>query len=540
MRKLAWMLILSLSIFAHAQDNSAELEAAGSSSIYSNVYRFYQDGKYQSVVDELKLIEESFKTQNETNQQSLGLVSYWKGICLNRLQNFSEAASSFETAIKLGYAPADIHYEYGQSLFAAEKLVEARLQFRESLKRKFKRGVSLYYIAYISKELGEIKKAFTFYRMIDKLDDAEAKEVKQAAEMQIGDLYLEQTEKRSDAFRTVETTVIPQYRKAIAVDPDSPLSKILVDKIVKIQRKYDLIMFQLSNGRPTIVPPYFLRLGLEVGQDSNVTFSPAETTISKSKQASLFARTDFLARYTYYPNDSMSIAPEFRFSRTHYFNREPEIFRNDNFLLAPAVRTSFEHVLWKKPAALLFDYDYNETRRDVDANEEFKFNSRSHTLMVGERFNYFSGGESIVRVRYRMLDSYLSSSDSNSTSFVYEQIKSLGLNTALFFFMYDRLRVDDASFDTNSFTFRSDFIFSRVRYWFTPSVGLSLTSTDPINNRSERGRELLINPSARVSKTFMKNWRANLKYDYQKNNSKDVNNFAFTKSIYSFELEYLF
>jgi hypothetical protein len=102
------------------------------------------------------------------------------------------------------------------------------------------------------------------------------------------------------------------------------------------------------------------------------------------------------------------------------------------------------------------------------------------------------------------------------------------------------MRVNTESFDTDSFTLRSDLIFGRVRDWFTPSIGLSLTSTDPINARETRGRELLINPNARIAKTFGKNLRAGLKYEYQKNDSKDEENFSFTKSIYAMELEYLF
>ncbi len=388
--------------------------------------------------------------------------------------------------------------------------------------------------------MGETKKAFTFFNSINKLDNDEIKEVRQAAEMQIGDLYLEQVEKRSDAFKTIDSYVIPQYQKAYQVDKTSGLASLIQEKIVKLQRKYDLILFKLRNGRPTLNPPYFMRISQEIGQDSNVTFSPAETTISKSKQASLYSKSDFIGRYTFYHEDYFSFAPELRFNSTYYFNRVPEIYRNDNYLIAPALRTAHEHTIWKKPASFLLDYDYNEARRDVDAEEELKFSSRSHTFMVGERFNYFDFGESIVRLRYRMLESYLSSSDSTLSSLVFEQIRSLKINTLLFYFSYDRMRVNDSAFDTDAFTFRTDLIMARFRDWFTPSFGLSVTTTDPINSGSSRGRELLINPSARLSKTFLKHWRGNLKYDYQKNSSKDEDNFAYTKSIYAFEVEYLF
>jgi tetratricopeptide (TPR) repeat protein len=538
MRFLAWMLILSVSMMAYAQENSSEINAASKNTLFKTAVDYFAQGKYQSTVDELKAIESSAGPQ--ASKQTLGLIHYWKGICYNRLQDFAESIASFDKSLQLEYAPVDIHYEYGQALFAAEKLSEARIQFRESLKRKFKRGVSLYYIGYISKEMGERKKAYTFLKSIEKLDDSESKEVKQAAEMQIGDIYLEQVEKRSDAFKSVESTVIPQYLKAMEIEPESPLAPVIQDKILKLQRKYDLILFKLRNGRPTLIPPYFVRISQEFGMDSNVTFSPADTTISKSKQSSGYSKTDFIGRYTFYHKDFFSLAPELRFNNTYYFNRVPEIYRNDNYLIAPAIRTAYEHEFFQKPASFLADYDYSEARRDVDAEKKLKFSSRAHTLMVGERFNYFDGGETILRLRHRLLDSYLAASDSQTTSLVIEQIKSLKVHTLLFYASYDMMRVKNDTFDTNAFTFRTDVIFARVRDWFTPSFGFSITSTDPINNRSARGRELLINPSGRISKTFRKNWRANLKADYQKNNSKDSENFAYKKTIYAFELEYLF
>lgn len=540
MRLLAWMLILGMALTAFAQDDSLEITQATGNNLFKTAVENYSQGKYQATVEELKTLETSLAKEASPNRETLGLIHYWMGICYNRLQDFSEAIVSFDKSLSLDYAPVDLHYEYGQALFAADKLSEARLQFRESLKRKFKRGVSLYYIGFISKELGDRKKAFTFFKAIDKLPVEEAQEVRQAAEMQVGDIYLEQIEKRSDAFKSVETYVIPQYEKAFEIDKESALAPQIREKIVKLQRKYDLILFQLRNGRPTLNPPYFLRISQEFGHDTNVTFSPAQTTISSSKQASLYSKTDLIGRYTFYVRDYISIAPELRFNNTYYFNREPEIYRNDNYLIAPAVRTAYEHTLWKKPAAFLVDYDFSEARRDVNAEEKLEFSSRSHSIMIGERFNYWDFGETTVRLRHRMLDSYIESSNSNTSSLVFEQIKSLKLNTLLFYASYDRMRVTDELFDTDSFTFRVDLIMTRVKDWFTPSFGLSYTSTDPINDRDARGREALINPSARISKTFKKNWRANLKYDYQKNDSKDDENFAYTKSVYAFEMEYIF
>lgn len=526
MKKLNLILLLSCFWVFESFAQTEELKKAS---------QYFSQGKYQATVDELATLEQKYE-----NSAHAGLIAYWKAISFNRLQNFPEAIANFDKALKLKYNPKDLHYEYGQALFASEKLKAARIQFRESIRKKFKRSVSLYYIAFISKEMGESKKAVKFFKAIDKLPEAEAIEVRQASEFQIGDIYLEQAETHKDAFKEVETHVIPQYNKAIAVNEDSALAPQIREKVINLQRKYELVLFNLRNGRPALNPPYFLRFAEEVGVDSNVTFSPALTTISKSKQSSAFSKTDMIGRYTFYVDNYLSIAPEFRFNQTYYYNRVPEIYRNDNYLLAPALRSAYEYTLFNKAASFLVDYEYSEARRDVNARKQYDFSSRSHTFMLGQRFNFFSAGESIIRLRQRLFESYISSSDSKTTSLVFEQIKSLQTSTLLFYFSYDRTRVDNKIYDTDAFTLRTDWILARVKDWFTPSIGLALTSTDPINNQSERGREFLINPNGRISKTFGKRWRGNLKYDYQKNSSKDKQNFAFKKQIYSAEVEFLF
>lgn len=533
------MLILSFSL-ANAQDekeeSSQEISRAGEQSVFKEASRLFEKGKYSAVVQELSVIE----SHPNYNKATTGLASYWKGICYNRLQDYPKAIESFDKALNADYRPVDIHYEYGQALYAAEKMQEARIQFRESLKKKFKRAISLYYIGYISREVGDKKKAVTFFKAIEKLPEDETKDVLQAAEFQIGDVYLDQVEKSRDAFRAVENYVIPQYKRALAVNESSNLAQPIRDRIVELQRKYDLVMFNLRNGRPVLNPPHFLRAAVENGIDTNVTFSPTETTVSKSKQSSGFTKGDILGRYTFYHQNWASISPELRFNYTYYHNRVPEIYRNDNYLVAPALRTAYEHTLWNKPASTLVDYDFSQAQRDVNAEKKLEFSSRSHTLMLGERFNYFSKGESIVRLRYRKFDSYNDPSDSKTISLVFEQVVALQENTLLFYTSYDQTRVENETFDTNSFTFRTDFIMSRIGSIGTPSFGLGLTSNDPVNNRSERGRELLINPNFRLSKIFGKRWRGNLKYDYSDNQSKDEDGFAYKKSVYSVEIEYLF
>lgn len=533
------MLILSVSMaFAQQppeEETSQEISRAGKNTVFAAAAKLFAAGKYSAAVEELTVVERL----TGQNKENLGLASYWKGICYNRLQDYPNAINSFDKSLGLDYKPVDIHYEYGQALYAAEKYQEARIQFRESLKRKFKRAISLYYIGFLSRELGDRKKAVTFFKAIEKLPPEETKDVLQAAEFQIGDIYLDQVEKSKDAFRAVENYVIPQYRHALSINEDSNLATPIKEKIIDLQRKYDLIMFNLRNGRPVANPAYLLRAALDNGYDTNVTFAPTETTISKSKQSSMYTKGEVFGRYTAYHENYFSISPEVRFNYTRYHNRVKEIYRNDNYYIAPALRTSYEYSLWKKPASFLVDYDFSQSQRDVNAKQKLEFSSRAHSVSIGNRFNYFNAGESTVRLRYRMFDSYNDASDSKAISLSFEQIIGMGNNTLLFYSSYDRTRTENKIFSTDAITARGDFIMSAGKLG-APSFGLMLTSNDPINNRSNRGRELLLNPNARLTKSFSRNWRGTVKYDYQKNNSKDEAGFAYTKSVYGVELEYLF
>lgn len=526
---LICLLLIAGQLNAHAQDDK----------IFEKARKLYSEGRYEATAEELNGLESQLKG-HEAGKESLAMLAYWQAIVANRLNDFPKAIQSFDKAIKLGFDSPDINYEFGQALFAAENMKRARAQFAKSYKKKYKKAVSVYYIAYISKEIGEYKKAYKYFKLIEKMPSTDSAEVMQASRMQIGDMYLRKAEDHPDEFRVVENHVIPQYEKALEVDKDSALAPIITDKIQTLQKKYDLLLFQLRNGRPVLRPPYFLKISQELGYDSNVLFSPTETTIDKSKQHSHFTRTDIFGRYTFYYLDYLSFSPEFRFNNTYHFNREPEIYRNDNRVFAGALRNSYEYVLAGRPAAILMDVDYNEVQRDIRQRKRLQFNSSSMSYMLGTRVNFWDKGETVFRFRHRTFDSYNDIFDSKTISASVEQIVSFTLDTLLIYASIDRTRVEFDLFDTNSFTVRADYILSRFREWATPIVGVGITRIDPVNDRGARGVETLINPSARIIKSVGKNWRTILKYERQKYDSQDTLLFGYRKEVYGLELEYLF
>ena len=539
LKVLIIFMIVACRSFCFAQEPASGISKSSLRPEFKKANALYSESRYEATDEELTDVERRLKT-SEDAEDLLGVLYYWQGIVANRLNDFPKAISGFDKAIKLGFDSPDINYELGQALYANETMKRARAQFAKSYKKKYKRGVSLYYIAYISKEIRDFKKAHKFFKMIEKLPAEEAAEVKQAAEMQVADMYYEKAVNHPDEFRVMENHVVPAYEKALKIDDKSNLAPIIREKITAIQRKYDLLYFQLRNGRPVLRPPYFLRASQEIGYDSNVIFSPNETIVSKSKQHSQFSRTDMFGRYTFYHHDYFSISPELRATNTYYFNRVPEIYRNDNRVYAGAIRTSYEHDLMGRPAATLFDFDYNEVKRDINQKKRLQFNSSSLSFMAGQRFSFWERGESVLRLRWRRFDSYNDISDSKTISLSFEQVVAFSLDTLLIYTSIDRARVENDNFDTNAFTVRGDLILSRFREYVTPIIGVGVTRVDPVNLRSFRGIETLVNPSARLIRNIGKNWRAILKYDNQKYDSKDQLLFSYKKETYGLELEYLF
>ena len=114
----------------------------------SEIYQLYTSGRFATSIEKLTILETDLNQSKDKKDSLLGLVYYWKGLNYNRSQDFSNAITFFKKSIDIKYTPKDIYYEYGQALYASEKLPEARLAFKESLGRSFKKPICLYYITF--------------------------------------------------------------------------------------------------------------------------------------------------------------------------------------------------------------------------------------------------------------------------------------------------------------------------------------------------------------------------------------------------------
>jgi len=485
----------------------------------------YKQGKYAKTLEQLSKWEIDLTLRGEVPNEILGFVAYWKGICHKKLLDYRLSINELNRALKYNFEPQDLHYELGQNFYAMEEYDAARDEFSQSFKKKFKQAVSLYYIGYVSNELGQKDEALFFLKSIRKVKDPEKKDVLQPTEMLIAEISQSQIKeiKRDDA-----KVLVKLYKRAYRFDDSSDLAPKILENITKLEKDFQLRLFEYSNGRPTAPPFIILKANQEFGEDSNVTFSPAGTTIAKARQGSIYSRTDLFYKDTFYLGKSLGISPEFRFANTYYFNRVPEIYRNDNYLLIPGVKLNQEHKLFDRPASLLLDYDYSDARRDVYSKHAYSMSSKTHAFSIGEKLQLIEAGETVIRLRKRFLESYLVGSSSKSTGVSIEQLINLKDKYLFIYLGYDQMRVSNSVYDTDALTLRNDFTFSAIKN-FVPALSLGLGLTDPINNRSTRGREYLINPGARMSYRFNKHWNFTMRYDYHNYHSKDDANFAYKK-----------
>lgn len=524
---MRWLLLfLFFTNLAYAEIRTDELRTTGT---------LYFSGKYQDTIHELQRIEKRLKSNEESFRRDLGFISYWKGLAFNRLGRMEEAESAFQESMKYDYVPVDIHYEYGQTLFSLRKLEEARLQFRESLKRKFKRGISLYYIGLISKEMGETKKAFTFLNSIQKMNDPDFDEVKQAAELLVGDLYLEQAGGKPN---NISLYVVPQYRQALRVNPKSELSKTIERKITELEYKYDLQLFNMKNGKAVAEKPYLLRLRQEFGNDSNV-FYIGQKMLPKNKKSSPYSTTDVIGQYTFYPDNRWTLTPEIRLNGSYYFNRRPEIYRNDNFYFSPRIVGVYEHTLWKRPGGLSLEYRYDEAQRDIEARKSFDLSYRAHHFILSERLQIFSSGDTVFSLGHQVGWSYESEYDVKENFVSLEQNFEVGKNNLALFLDYRAFRFGDSIYNVNALSAGGTF-YIWDREDFSPSLTLGITRSDPLKDRLRRGQENLWFTQLNITKAFNSHWSSSFKTSFEENSSRLSREYSYSKLKYSLSIDYLF
>lgn len=545
MKVLVILVMFTFVFNIHAQEKSKRPKST--KALIAQIFQKFSNGKYQEVIDTLADVEKRLKKGSTRYNEILGLIQYWRGMSYSRLNDYEFAEKYLKEAIDLNYKSKDLYYEYGQALYVSDKYKKARVAFKRSFKKGYKIGVSLYYIAFISQELNDHKKAVRFYSMIEKLPEEERKDVIQAARMQIGDIYLKKIEKLPDSFKDVEKYVIPQYQKALAFDKESSLADQIKKKIEDLQRKYELVLFRMRNGRPTNRPPYYLRANVLYGINDNVTTLSEDSKESSSTEdyESHYYTTGAYGRYSFYPSSSISYAPEFNVNTTRYSSPSSTIYALNKYAINTALKINYEHMYKKSPATFFLDlsYSYNADGADAATEEEQKlayaFTTTSITL--SEELQIWTGNSSVFRYKFANTTDDDTTQNFTNSVFNYEQIVGLGRTTLFFFTSFDMKRfaeTDQESGNTNTLTLRLDAIFPTFYGLFNPTLYASSTQTNYIED-SDTGITNLITYGINMNRPLSRKFFATMDLS-QGSQTADVDSSVYTQQVMTFNIDYIY
>lgn len=525
-----FLIFFSVNSFAKVDSTNAQIE---------KIFNLYVNGDYDLALRTLEKIQVNLQTHMKNRKDIQGFIYYWQGLCHIKLSEYEDAIKNLQRAIREKFDAKDLYYEYGQALYTSLKLKKAREAFKVSVKRKYKRGVSLYYIAYISQELGDLKTAVSFYEAIEKLPDEEKKDIVQAARVQVGDIYYEQVKRRRDSLKAITKYVLPQYKKALKYDKESTLADEIRKKIETIERRYDLVLFYLRNGRPTARPPYFMKHNLTYTQDDNVNLlsDDSKEGLDAEEYAASSTTYSFFGRYSYYPSNSISVVPQLSLGYTKYNSDIYSITANNNFFVTTTLQTTYEHIYNRAPATLFLDIDYTYNMDDSDNDENLEKASDGIGFTLSEQLQFWKGNPSIFRAKYATTDAEIEQSSFVTYSAIYEQMILMNSNILYLTTSYSLNDFPDNESENNSnVSFRGDFIMANSFQQISPNLYYSVTNKSYEENSVT---ESLSNYGLNLSRSFGRNWFVYLDYSQSVNTSSDETR-EYTQSVIRFSIDYIY
>ncbi len=501
----------------------------------SEFYKHYKEGSYQEAQISLGKIP--------YNKSFEGTRHYLLALTYKYLQQHELAIPNFKKAILLGKTSDDLFFEYGQSLYALNELSGALRAFQISFKKGFKKPYSLYYIAHISELLEDHKAVKVNYIKIIK--DAESeKGIKQVAYLKLASLVYENTKNKFYAENYIADYIVPLIKRGIKLDPSSDTAKELQVKYDEILLKHNMHPLLLENGRLLSRQGTNLFFTQEFQSDDNVALASDNPAVANTvtDNSSIVSNSEFFYSKRYLGGRHFVLTPEIRMTYAHYFNREnSNVFQNDSYSIAPAIRGSYNFTWNRKRAELLYEFDYNYTARDSQGIEERKFFGRSTMYSLGFRRKFFNEGDTTFKFRLRNLDSFIDDLSGPTTTLYLDQlfIRENG-HIILALAIADLYRPQNEFFATNSLLLRTDYLMPRTLLGMDINLSGSVLFLDTMEQSSTRGVERLLSFETRLQKRLTENTRLALGASYRRNVSKDEANFSYTRMIYSGEFRYSF
>ncbi|PIK15261.1 tetratricopeptide repeat protein [Halobacteriovorax sp. JY17] len=509
--------------------------SANEASTIKKSLELFEKGSYTKVIEGLSSLRET-KSIRSTK-------FYLTALSYNRLQEYDKAIPLFIKAIKAKSGAKDIYYEYGQALYANNDLIKARIAFKKSASMDYKKDSSIYYVAHISQILEENKVAKTYYTQILNSETAE-KNLKQIARFQTGEVLLSMARENEDAQRLVKQFVLPQMDKAVEEDSKSSLAKEIGSRKKEIEREFGLDPNILYNGKRISSKRWSLSFNQDFTYDSNISLTNDLPSSAASREESFVLKSRMNTGYDFILKKRFIVNPELGMSVKNHTNRDSDTVKSeDAYDISPTLNMSYEHKAFSNPASLFFNIDYNYNGKYKTALARKAFYSRSTTYTFGEKFKFFTKGDTSLKFKYKDLSSHTTTLFNKTTSFSVDQLY-LTSNSTIFMFLlsYDSLDTyNNQKNSTDSTLMRVDYINPNILPKITLHIGASMTfvSYTDANESSIRGTEKTFTPSIKLTKKISNHLKFSVGYNYTKNSSLKAD-YNYTKHVTSSSIKYSF
>ncbi len=499
----------------------------------SNVYNSLKEGQYEDVITSLDQIKDSTKNFLSTKH-------YLKGLSYSRLQNFPLAIDNYKLAISYGNTSTDLWYELGQALYAENELQLSRKAFLRSAKSDYNRAQSNYYIGHISQLLDDHKNAKKYFEEILKDPKAEA-EMLQVGRFQLSESLLQMARIKDDTQSYVEKYILPQMELSIKTLPKSETAKDIEKRILEVQREFGLDPSLMRNGRARPASKAQYTFSQIFTYDNNFTLSnDLPQNVSTSKDTFIFESVLGLST-SFDIKRRFIIKPSLTLTNTSHSDRDSSlVYASDGYNINPKLRTSYEHKAFSNPASLLLNFSYEYQAEDRLAQKEEIFNNRTTSFTIGERFKYFSKGETTLKFKNKYFRSYSESLHNDSTSFSIDQIIFHEKSLYVILFLYNDIKYINA--ETNnvtSNTLRFDYIRPNIFSKTTLSLGLSNTwqTYEDTTKDAQRGVETTLSYNMKLSRQIREYFSVDLEHIYTKNSSElETSNYSKNETSLSLNL----
>lgn len=485
-------------------------------------YKFYNQGKYLKAIQELESVPGSRGFEK--------IRAFWIAISYKNLQQFERAIPYFKKAIKLGNRTESIYFEYGQSLYALNELEKARRAFRLSFNTGYKKPYCLYYLANISDILnnpGSTKKNYVRILRDKKADPA----IKQIAYFQMGELLYSLIQNKFEVLRYVEDYVLPLWKRGYKILPDSEVAGDIEDRMDEVMYKFNIHPLQMVNGRRLGKKGSSVKGSITYESDDNVTLENEQSTTTATDKSSGIMKVDLDMDYRYVFKQRFIVTPEASFSYVEHLNdTNPDVFTNDSYTIALAVRNKWEHTFFKKRASFIFDYDYSYLARDKEQASKRDFYGRSNIFTVGQKARLFKRGDTTFKLKFKDFKSFSTSQNNTSTTFHFDQLWITESNKVLIgLFLFEDSDFEDTSLNNKSYLFRLDYVLPSV-FW-KGDLGLNISANFVDNyNDSTRDIDKTYTFGFRYDKRISNNYKWNLTYERSKATSDDAAS-EYTKNV---------